>query len=324
MNMKKLIGAAVLGAFLVTTGAATAAPPYPEYPHKTVTLITSSSPGGGGDIFLRNLVKVLGPRWGINFVVENVPGSGGANAMRRIVEGPNDGSLLYGVSTQHVIVSVMSNPPVSYTQMQPIVNVFNDSPVYFVRQDSPFKDMKDLLAYAKDNPGKLRFGAGTAASIDRMVVETLKMTQKLDMVVATHDGGGPLMLSVLNGAVDAGATDAQEVTAQIEAGKVRLIAALSEERLPSYPDVPTAREQGVDIVGMNWRGFVAKKGTPPEITKAWEEAIKLVLEDPEYKAFYTENQNVPLYLTGNEFDALTNKFADDLDSFFTAVGLKKK
>lgn len=314
-----------VGSVLAFAGAAFAQNgDYPPYPHKTVTLITSSGPGGGGDVFLRNLVKYLGPRWGINFVVENVAGSGGANAMRRIVEGPADGSLLYGVSTQHVVVSVLSNPPYSYTDMQPVVNVLYDAPIFYVRADSPFKTLQDVVKYAKDNPGKLKFGAGTAASIDRMVVETFKARTGLDMVVATHDSGGQLVLSVLSGAVDIGSGDAQDIQAQVAEGKMRIIAAVMDERLANYPDVPTAKEQGVDVTAIGWRGFVVKKGTPPEITEAWEKAMKLILDDPEYKAFYAKNNGSYGYLTAAQFDDLTNKFAAELDAFFTEMGLKKK
>ena len=325
MNLyRKGVFALAAGAVALSTAAFAKDPAYPDYPHKTVTLITSSGPGGGGDVFLRNLVKTLSPRWGINFVVENVPGAGGANAMQRIIDGPADGSLLYGVSTQHVVVSVLSDPPVSYTDMQPVANVLFDAPVFYVRADSPFKDLKDLLAFAKENPGKLKFGAGSAASIDRMVVETLKIKTGLDFVIATHDSGGQLMLNVLGGSVDAGSGDAQEVEAQVAAGKLRIIAAVMDERIANYPDIPTAREQGADVAAIGWRGFVAKKGTPPDIIAAWEKAAQLVLEDAEYKAFYTKNNGIPAYLSSKDFDAKTNKFAADLEAFFTEVGIIKK
>src|SRR5262245_9286479 len=90
-----LASAAILGLGLPGAAFAQDEAKYPAYPVKTVTLLSSSGPGGGGDVFLRQLVKVLGPRWGINLVVENVTGGGGANAIRRIMDGPKDGSLLY-------------------------------------------------------------------------------------------------------------------------------------------------------------------------------------------------------------------------------------
>jgi tripartite-type tricarboxylate transporter receptor subunit TctC len=324
MIAKALVAAAAIGFAAVWSAPVAADGPYPAYPHKTVTLITSSGPGGGGDVFLRNLVKVLGPRWGINFVVENVPGSGGANAMRRIMEGPNDGSLLYGVSTQHVVVSVLSKPPYTYKDMQPVVNLLYDSPVFFVRVDSPFRSMGDVIAYAKASPGRLRFGTGTAASIDRMVVETLKVKQSLNMVVATHDSGGQLTLSVLSGAVDIGSGDAQEVAAQVEAGQIRILAAVTDQRLPNFPNVPTAREQGADVSAVGWRGMVVKKGTPPEIAAAWEKAAQLVLEDPDYKSFYTRSHGIAGYMNAEDFDARTNRFAADLEAFFRQVGIIKQ
>jgi tripartite-type tricarboxylate transporter receptor subunit TctC len=204
------------------------------------------------------------------------------------------------------------------------VNVLYDAPIFYVRADSPFKNLQDVVKYAKENPGKLKFGAGTAASIDRMVVETFKARTGLDMVVATHDSGGQLVLSVLSGAVDIGSGDAQDIQAQVEEGKMRIIAAVMDERLTNYPDIPTAKEQGVDVSAIGWRGFVVKKGTPPEITEAWEKAMKLILEDPEYKEFYTSTNGTAGYLTAAQFDDLTNKFAAELDAFFTEMGLKKK
>jgi putative tricarboxylic transport membrane protein len=296
---------------------------YPAYPHKTVTLITSSAPGGGGDVFLRQLTRVLGPRWGINFVVESVSGSGGANAMRRIAQSPADGSTFYGVSTQHIIVSLLSDPPFKYTDMKPVTNLVYDAPVFYVRTDSPHKDLKDVVAYIKANPGKFKFGTGSVASQDRMTVEQLKAQEKLDMIVATTDGGGQLMLSVLGGNVDAGVGDTQEVKPHFEAGKLRPIAALTEKRLAGYPDLPTAKEQGVDLVLTRFRGLVGHKDLPPDVVAAWEKAIKLVMDDPEYKKTLADNSMIPAYLTSAQFNDTTNALAKNMDDFFIKMGVKK-
>lgn len=296
---------------------------YPAYPVKTVTLLSSSGPGGGGDVFLRQLVKVLGPRWGINFVVENVTGGGGANAIRRIMEGPKDGSLLYGGNTQHIITSVLSTPPFTLKDLQPVVNVLVDAPVFYVRADSPFKTLGDVVDYARKNPGKLKFGSATASSPDRMAVETFKRVNKLEMVVATHDSGGQLLISVLGGAVDAGTSDIQEVASQVEAGKVRLLAALTEQRIPGYENVPTAQEQGSDVVINQFRGIVGAKGLPPEVLAAWAEAIKLLLQDPEYKAQLAKNGQLAAFWDARKYDEVTNKYAADLGTFFRQIGLLK-
>jgi putative tricarboxylic transport membrane protein len=296
---------------------------YPAYPVKTVTLLSSSGPGGGGDVFLRQLTKVLGPRWGINLVVENVTGGGGTNAIRRIMDGPKDGSLLYGGNTQHIITSVLSTPPFTLKDLQPIANVLVDAPVFYVRTDSPFKTLGDVVDYARKNPGKLKFGSATASSPDRMAVETFKRLNKLEMVVATHDSGGQLLISVLSGAVDAGTSDIQEVASQVEAGKVRILAALTQQRIPGYESIPTAQEQGTDVVVNQFRGIVGAKGLPPEVVTAWEQAIKLVLQDPEYKAQLVKNGQLPAYWDAKQYDEVTNKYAADLTSFFKQIGLLK-
>ena len=296
-------------------------PAYPDYPHRTVTLITSSGPGGGGDIFLRQLTRTLGPAWGINFVVENVPGSGGVNAMQRIMDLPTDGTVFYGVSTQHILVSILSQTPVSYTDMKPVVNVIFDAPVIYVPADFPHETLSDLLNWIRENPGKFKWGVGSAASGDRMAAEVIKKTQGLDFIIATHDSGGAQLTAVLGGSVELGTGDAQEVQQYVEAGQLRILAALTEERLPNYPDVMTATEQGVDSVETRFRGIVGHKDLPPDIIEAWEKAIALVVEDPEYAEVIRANDMIAAPLPSEEFDRVTNALADRTRELFIELGI---
>ena len=294
---------------------------YPDYPHDTVTLITSSGPGGGGDIFLRQLTKVLGPEWGIDFVIENVPGSGGAKAMQRIVDSPADGTIFYGVSTQHIIVSILSDPPVTYKDMKPVVNVVFDAPVLYAPADSPFESLTQLIEHIRANPGTVKWGVGSAASGDRMAAEVIKRTQDLDYVIATHDSGGDQLVAVLGGSVDLGTGDAQEVAPHVEAGDLKILAALTDERLPNHPDVATAKEQGVQVVPTRFRGIVGHQDLPDDIVAAWEEAIKLVLEHPDYAAVVKANDMIPAPLPSEEFDRVTEALAEESRQLFAELGL---
>ena len=326
MKLSKLLSrSAAVGACLLLAAQAQAKDPaYPDYPHDTVTLITSSGPGGGGDIFLRQLTKVLGPAWGINFVVENVPGSGGAKAMQRIVDSPADGTIFYGVSTQHIIVSLLSDPPVKYTDMQPVVNVIFDAPVLYVPKDFPFQTLSELIEHIRANPGTFKWGVGSAASGDRMAAEVIKKTQDLDFIIATHDSGGAQLVAVLGGSVELGTGDAQEVAPHVESGDLRILAALTAERLPNYPDVMTASEQGVQVVPTRFRGIVGHKDLPPDIIAAWEQAIKLVLEDPEYAAVVKGNDMIPAPLPHEEYEQVTNALAEESRELFTELGIIQK
>jgi putative tricarboxylic transport membrane protein len=321
---KSLLLSAVAGSLFLASQVQAKDPAYPDYPFDTVTLITSSGPGGGGDIFLRQLTKVLGPAWGIDFVVENVPGSGGAKAMQRIVDSPSDGSIFYGVSTQHIIVSILSDPPVKYTDMQPVVNVIFDAPVLYVPTDFPFETLSELIDHIRANPGTFKWGVGSAASGDRMAAEVIKKTQDLDFVIATHDSGGDQLVAVLGGSVELGTGDAQEVAPHVESGDLRILAALTAERLPNYPDVMTAAEQGVQVVPTRFRGIVGHKDLPPDVIAAWEQAIKLVLEDPEYAAVVKGNDMIAAPLPHEEYDRVTNALAEQSRELFTELGILQK
>ncbi len=316
-----LVSLAFAGALVLAQPTATHASDYPPYPHDTVTLITSSGPGGGGDIFLRQLVGVLGPKWGINFVVENVPGSGGVRAMQRIMDSPADGTVFYGVSTQHILVSILSEVPVSYTDMLPVVNVIYDAPVLYVPTDFPHETLGDLIAWIRENPGQFVWGVGSAASGDRMAAEVIKMTQGLDFVVATHDSGGAQLVAVLGGTVPLGTGDAQEVQQYVETGQLRILAALTEERLENYPDIMTAKEQGVESVETRFRGFVGHKDLPEDIIRAWEQAIALLVEEPEYQAILRANDMIAAPLPSAEFDRVTNELAERTRDLFTQLGI---
>src|SRR5919206_630488 len=161
--------AALLGA-LSWTGAALAQPA--EYPHKVVTLVTHSSPGGGSDVFLREMSKHLGKYIGATFVVENVQGGSGAKAMTRVASAPADGSVLYATTPTYVYTSLLSKPANTYKDLEPLVNFFADSEVIYTRSDGQFKTLAEVVDHAKKARG--RWGAANPASLERQAAEQLK------------------------------------------------------------------------------------------------------------------------------------------------------
>ncbi|MFN3605887.1 MAG: Bug family tripartite tricarboxylate transporter substrate binding protein, partial [Cypionkella sp.] len=261
-----------LGLTLGVAGAAAAQ----DYPHDTVTLVTHSSAGGGTDVFLRGMVGFLGKAMGANFVVENVTGGSGANAMAKLATSPADGSIFYGTTPTYINTSLLSNPEYDFTDMEGIVNVFMDPQIVFVKTDSPFQSLTDLIEAAKADPTAVPFGVTTPGSLDRQVMEQFKSITGVTSPVITHDGGGELLISVLNGTVAVAIGEVQELTAQIEAGEIRLLAAYTEERLPNFPDVATAKEQGIDIVVNKFRGLAGPRGVPQDVKDMWAAGIAKV------------------------------------------------
>jgi putative tricarboxylic transport membrane protein len=120
------------------------------------------------------------------------------------------------------------------------------------------------------------------------------------------------MINVLNGTLDIGVGEIQEIQAQLEAKKIRLLATLSEKRLATFPDLPTAKEQGLDLVVRKFRGLAGPKGIPDDIAKAWETAVKQVLDSPAYKAAYTKDSLIPVLMGREEARKFTSEVAEEI------------
>ncbi|UOK72398.1 tripartite tricarboxylate transporter substrate binding protein [Ancylobacter polymorphus] len=291
------------------------------YPHKVVTLVTHSSPGGGSDVFLRELSKYLGKYIGATFIVENVQGGSGAKAVARVAAAPADGSVFYATTPTYIYTSLLSKPSATYKDLEPLVNLFADSEVIYTRADGPFKTLQDVIDKAKKERG--RWGAANPASLERQAAEQLKRAAGVNAAIVTHEGGGDMMLNVLNGTLDIGIGEIQELRSQIDAGKIRLLATFNPARIPEKPDVPTVKESGFDVTLVKFRGLAGPKGLPDNVTKVWDEAIKNVLADPDYKARYTEEVLVPNYIPHAQYQAFITNFADTTEAFLKETGAVK-
>ncbi|MEE8319649.1 MAG: tripartite tricarboxylate transporter substrate binding protein [bacterium] len=297
---------------------------FAEYPIKNVKLITHSSSGGGTDRFLRQAVSLLGPIMGVTFIVENVRGGSGAKAMAALAVAPADGSTFYGSTPTFLNTSLLSKPAYTFRDLEPVVNVFFDPMIAYTAADSRFKSMKEVVNYAKKNPGKGKWGTGTPTSLEQQIVQQLKQISGVtDVNVVSFEGGGDLMLNVLSGRLDFGIGEPGEILSQLEAGKLRILATFTDKRISGFPDVPTATEQGFGVVINKFRGIVGPKGLPANVVKAWEEAIPKLLASPEYKAIYVKENLVPAFMDQKTYKAYIAKRAEDIEAYFKGIGVIK-
>lgn len=296
-------------------------PALAEYPVSTVKLVTHSSPGGGMDVFLRKIGTHLGPIMGVNFVVENITGSGGAAAMAYIVNGPKDGSVFYGSTPTHIITSLLSEPAATYEQMEPVVDLFNDPQTVYVLKDSPYQGLADIVEDATQRPSSVVAAVSTPGSLDRQVMEEFQQVTDTEMIVLTHDGGGDAIISVLNGTAQFGVSEIAELRGHLDAGTVRILATYTSERVAGIGDVPTAVEQGYDLVVTKSRGIAGAQGLPAEVIAAWEDGAQKLLADPEFKAWY-ESEGIQSAYHGQQ-DALAARdgFVKELKAFFEEFGI---
>lgn len=290
-----------------------------SYPHDVVTLITHSSPGGGSDVFLRELARHLGPQMGVDFVVENVRGGGGARAMSRLANSPADGSVFYAATPSFIFMSLLSRPANTYADLDPLVNLFFDQEVIYTRSNAPFETLADVVDKAADGRG--RWGAATPGSLERQALERLAAAANVPARIVSHDGGGDLILNVMNGTLDIGVGEAQEIRSQLEAGRLRLLAVFSDARLPEWRDLPTVHELGYDVVVTKFRGLMGPKGLPPAIVSVWEEAIGRVLNEPAYRSMYTAQMLSPAFMPQAEFAAFVESFVAETDAFLRDSGV---
>lgn len=295
-----------------------------DYPHDTVTLVTHSSPGGGTDVFLREVIKHLGPIMGVDFVVDNIRGGSGAAAIAALATSPPDGSIFYGTTPTFINTSILSDVEYTYEDLEPLVNVFLDPQIVYTRADSPFDTLAAVIEDAKQNPGTQRWGVSTPGSLDRQVMEQLKAITGTDPVIVTHEGGGDLLINVLNGTLDVGVGEIQELRGQIEAGEIKLLASYTEARLDTFPELQTAQEQGIDLVVDKFRGLAGPQGLPDDVIAAWEAAIPALLEDPKFKAFYEESSLVPAFMPHDAYATFIAEFAEGQKAFMAEYGITEE
>ncbi len=296
----------------------------PKYPQNTVTLVTHSSPGGGSDVFARELIKHLGPVMGVNFVVENRSGGSGAKAVAYVAQAPANGSVFYVTTPTYIQTSLLSKLEFGQDSLDPIVNVFYDPTVAYTRTESSHKTLADAVNYAKKNPGKGKWGAANPTSLERIALEKLNRLTGARAAIVSHEGGGDMMINVLNGTLDMGIGEVQELLPQLQAGRIRLIGVLTDKRMDRYPEIATAREQGIDLVVTKFRGIAGPKNVPAEAVRAWEQAIQKVLEKPEYKKIYQNENLIPGYKDQKAARQFTADFVKEVTASLQELGIIKK
>jgi putative tricarboxylic transport membrane protein len=301
---------------LAAIGSASAAE---KYPHATVTLVTHSSPGGGSDVFLRELARVLGLELGTTFVIENIRGGSGARAVAKVAQAPADGSIFYATTPTYIQTTLLSKTEFGYESLDPLAVVFFDPEVLFTRGPAPFQSLADVIAQAKTGRG--RWGAANPGSLERIAMERLNRASGAKAAIVSHEGGGDLMINVLNGTLDMGVGEVEELRNQVEAGQVRLLATLTEQRLAKFPDVPTAREAGTDVVVTKFRGLAGPKGIPDDIARMWNAALQRTLANPAYKAAYEANNLLPTLMDRPAAREFTTRFAEGVRTSLRELGV---
>jgi putative tricarboxylic transport membrane protein len=280
-----------------------------DFPKKNITIVYHSKAGSGGDIFLRNMAKPLEKILGVSVLIENRTGASGANAWNQVKKAKPDGYTLIGTSSTIVSAPIVTPMDVSYKDFAPVAQVFLDPQLVYVKSDSPFNTINELLDYEKKNPKKLIWARSTPSSGDTISLTKVSQAAGIDPNFVAFEGGSEVLVAIVGGHVDVAVGEYTELKGQLDAGKVKVLTVLTEERMSQMPDVPTLKEEGMDLVVLRPRGIMAPKDTPPEVIKVLTDAIEKIYDDAEFKKVYEGEGLIADFVSGDDY----MKINDDMD-----------
>ncbi|HUQ25283.1 MAG TPA: tripartite tricarboxylate transporter substrate binding protein [Burkholderiales bacterium] len=277
-----------------------------QFPTKPVHIIVPYTPGGGTDIISRALAARMQESWGQQVLVENRPGANGVIGTDVMVKSPPDGHTVAMVVAAHVVNAVLQpNMPFDPINDTTAVSLVATSPwVVGIWPGVPAQNLREFIAYAKANPGKLRFGSSESSS--RLAGEQFKLVAGVDLVHVPYKGGGQIVQDMLGGHVESGFTSVLTFLPHYKSGKLRILAVGGKTRANAMPDVPTAAEAGLPgYETYVWYGMYAPKGTPPAITSRIQGEIARLVRLPEFAERFAALGADAVASTPAEFAAFT-------------------
>jgi tripartite-type tricarboxylate transporter receptor subunit TctC len=275
------------------------------YPVKPVRYVIPFPAGTSNDIVGRLLTDRLAKLWGQQVIVDNRAGASGTIGAAFVAKAPPDGyTLLHcNIAPNGISPSMMAKIPYEHKDFAPITRIGMPPNIILVHPSTPWRSIKDLVAYAKANPGKLSYAAGLVGTSPHLTMEWLKLRLKFDIVHIPFVNAGQGTNQVIAGEIPINVTNMPFVIGPLQAGRVRAIAVASAQRQPLLPDVPTAREQGVaDFEVNSWYGMCAPAGVPAPILDKINSDLHEVMRIPEVEKRLTELGMPPAPTTRDEFD----------------------
>ena len=324
LRSTRLITACLAFAALAAASPNSARAEYPDHP---VTIVACFPAGGGTDLAARMIHVELGKALGQPVIIENRGGAGGSIGTGVVARAKPDGYTLLACSSAFVVnPSLYEKVPYDpFKDFTPIMVIGASPNVFVVPAQSKIQSMKELIAQAKANPGKMNWTSPGVGTTPQLAGELLKIKAGLDIQHIPYAGAGPANTAVLGGLVDFYAANYGSLTGLLNSGKVRPIAVTSKTRWPDLPNVPTLDEIGIkDAESDTFQGLFAPAGTPKPVIDRLAKEVGKILADPEIKAKYVK-LGLPVVAEGPE--AFKTRIAREVPMYKEVVdkaGLKIK
>lgn len=285
-----------------------------DYPKAPVNVIVPYGAGGGTDLVARALVDNVKDQFPKGIAVENRTGGGGAVGMSYGQNAKADGHIITMITVELVTLPhTGTGGDIYYDKFTPLLMVNSAYSAITVKADSPYNSLEDLIADAKIK--NLQIGNSGVGAIWHLAAAGLGQAAGVEFVHVPFEGAAPAITSLLGGHIDAVSVSYAEVSAQVDAGELKVLAVLAPERIAEISDIPTAKELGYDVAVGTWRGLGVPKNTPAEVVNWLEEVFTAGVEKDSFKTFMKDSNNIIELLNSADFGkklAADNEFYKEL------------
>ena len=297
------------------------------FPSKPLRLIVPFPAGGPADLFGRLLAQHMGDNLGQPVVVENIGGVGGTLGVDRAAKATPDGYtlVLNSGSTVSIAPFSMANLPYDVKKDLAFISTVVLVPeVLAVNPSLPVNSLKELVAHAKANPGKINFGSAGGGTVTHLAGELLKVEAGINIIHVPYKGAAPAVTDMLSGQVQMGVFDVPVLLSHIKAGKLRALAVTTARRTPALPDVPTTGELGYPkVISDNWYGVVGAAAIPQPVQKRLNTAVVTALRQPALVEQYQKVAGIPVPSTPEEYVVFVAAEQAKWSKVVAAIGFKQ-
>ena len=305
-SLRKSAAALCASALLSAPALAAAADPVKDYPTKPVRFIAPFVPGAGTDTTARAIAQKLSDLWGQQVIVDNRTGAAGAIGVDLTAKAPPDGYTICLISASHSVNSA-TNPNLPYDLTKDLQGITQATSLFYTvyhHPSVPVKSVKELIAYAKANPGKLNFGSSGTGGLQHFAGEMFNHMAGIKITHVPYKGSAAVIVAMLANEVQVGFGTLFGVRPHMQSGRLNVLAITAAKRSPAVPDLPTVSEAGVPgYVVDQWYGIIASSKVPKPIIQKLNAAIAEVLKSPDVVKRFAADGSTPVGSKPEEFNA---------------------
>jgi tripartite-type tricarboxylate transporter receptor subunit TctC len=284
-------------------------------PTRPIQLIVGFAPGGGSDVIARTIAEAVAPLYPVPLVVVNRPGAGGALAAEQVARMPPDGHalLLAGGSESTSVPAHREVPYDPKRSFSPVIRLTRHGQFIVVKgRGGRFASMQELMAAARARPEAVSHASAGVGTLSHSIFLLLGRAAGAQMLHVPFTGGGPSLQAVIAGTVDCSVAAPEEMRGLVDADELRVLAVASESRAPLYPEAPTLRELGWEVIAENMKGWVGPAGMTPEMVAYHHDRMRQGIATPVWQRFLERAGDPDGYANGPDFQAAMDRLLDGI------------